>query len=156
VMNERDELRERLEAEMRKPITVLSFDGQAQIDSLRIQCSELYADRERLLREAKAYHDHMAKWEAQTKADAAALADSKPEPAERKPHDGRVYGPRGATLDEMEAGACTLHTKDALAHLREVLDERKAIEALADEWEHRMPGWGEASTRLRGVLNGKR
>jgi uncharacterized coiled-coil DUF342 family protein len=92
--------------------------------------------------------------------------DTREEPAERKPHDGRTYGPRGATLEEMEAGACTLHTKDALAHLRELLDERKAIEAMPDRWLSWHLGtlvgveYVAASKRcaqeLREVLNGKR
>jgi hypothetical protein len=80
-----------------------------------------------------------------------------PEPAERKPHDGRVYGPRWASLDEMEAGACTLHTKDALAHLRELLDERKAIEDwLATKGKKGFFALADIHRELGEVLNGKR
>jgi hypothetical protein len=45
--------------------------------------------------------------------------------------------------------------RDAASHLRELLDERKAIEALAERWDS--GAYGPLTGReLREVLNGKR
>jgi hypothetical protein len=88
------------------------------------------------------------------------------DPAERKPHEGRVYGVSKSTLEEILVpgiGYTPLVT-DLADHVRELLDDRKAIEALVDRFEEvNKCLFGEELViadgmvrELREVLSGKR
>jgi len=90
------------------------------------------------------------------------------EPAERKPHEGRVYGSAPSipmTLESMiEHGetcptwqrTTSTPTHQALLHLRELLDERMAIEAYAESLSRMGPDASFRAAEIREVLNGKR
>jgi uncharacterized coiled-coil DUF342 family protein len=92
-----------------------------------------------------------------------ATSHSKPAPAERKPHDARELAEWLEQLAKPYDRLSSLpgrpsadgdRLRSAAHHLRELLDERKAIEALADEMEaYPVPHW---AAKLREVLNGKR
>jgi hypothetical protein len=81
---------------------------------------------------------------------AYASAAQAPDSAERKPHEGRVYGANKEPLGELLMRYDTATSRDVQTHLRELLDERKAIEAIV------VVESCHVACRVREVLNGKR
>jgi hypothetical protein len=92
--------------------------------------------------------------------DGTGVASVEPEPVERKPHEGRVYGEEPyetVTINDTSKWQDKSAVVAMAAHLRDLLDERKAIEALAEAWTtpSASPTSHAYSSALRKVLNGK-